>query len=316
MTRKTIFLSAYCVLLFACFTATGSQNSSLFSQFNKFELSGDALLHVRGTINDSALSPWFSNIKLPSQERYPIQFFTREQSLGVNIGAMLGLEQYVRSNRFGLISTNTAYRSAYLNAFISADVYSTERRITSPNQDIQFERFIKEDFNEPISGMFDFRVNLPEAYLETNLKFLTLAIGKQKMRWGPGYKGTLGLSGTAYSPFYYYNLNLRFGNLLRMHDLLCGYDDESIYRTELNITDTIRIKNNGVNLKTYLPRYGAGQRLDIRIGRHVQIGIYELVDFFGSNELTGSLIPCRFTIWQMSPAAPITQIFWAGWISM
>ena len=285
MPNSQIFRLTFIILIFSIFSSFSTQNNSLFSPFNKYDLSTATLLSLRESLDNSTLQ-WFSYLKAPSRESYPYQFFTRQQMLGVGMEALMGIEQYQSSNRFGAISGGAAYRSPYLDAFISADVYSTERRIIWEAQDIQFERFIKEDFNQPIEGMFDFRVNLPEAYLETKLKFLTLAVGKQKLRWGPGYKGTLGLSGTAYSPFYYYNLNLDFGKLFHMGAFLSGYDDESFYSPEINYVDTVRIKNNGKSLSTNFPRYGAGQRLDIRIGKHLQLGFYELVDFFGSNELT------------------------------
>ncbi|NLW30834.1 MAG: hypothetical protein GXY77_05185 [Fibrobacter sp.] len=256
-----------------------------FSVFNRYELSHDYLYMLNKSIDDSSGTPWFSTFNI-SDENYTFNFLTSGQKLGLNISTVFGYEHFKNSNRFVVLSGETAYKSKYLNGFVSVDAYTTERRIFSEVQDIQFERFIKENAHEPIDGVFDFRFNLPTAYIETNLKYLKLSVGKMKKRWGPGYKGTLGLSGTAYSPFYFYNLNLNFGNLINMEAFLCGYDDESIYRAEMDISDTIRVKSNGINLRNFYPRYGAGQRLDLRIGKHVQIGIYELVDFFGTNELS------------------------------
>jgi hypothetical protein len=277
-----------CVLILSllCFSSTGDQNSFIFSRFNRFNLSTDALLFARSSLEDSTLSPWFSYLLLPVEERGAFQFIASGQRVGVDIGAVAGMEYLESSNRFGALSGKVFYRSKFLDAYIITDVYSTERRINPETQDIQFERFIKENAHEPITGMFDFRVNLPVAFLEAKLKYLTLSIGKQKLRWGPGYKGTLGLSGTAYSPFYYYNLNLQFADFFHAGAFLCGYDDESIYSSELELKDTLKIKSTGRQIKTGFPRYGAGQRLDVRIGKHLQIGIYELVDFFGANELT------------------------------
>ena len=165
----------------------------------------------------------------------------------MDFAGLAGLEYFTKSSRFGTLRGNIDYVAPFLKAYLSLDVYTTEQRADSPINDIQFERFIKTDFNQPISGVFDFRFNLPEAYLESTIKFLTLSIGKKKLRWGPGYKGTLGLSGTNYSPFYYYHLNLKFGTLFNMTAFLCGYDDESIYRKELSIKESIIVKNNNKN---------------------------------------------------------------------
>jgi hypothetical protein len=70
-----------------------------------------------------------------------------------------------------------------------------------------------------------------------------------------------------------------------MSSFLCGYEDESIYAPEIENWDTLRVKNSPENMKQFPPRYGAGQRLDIRIGQHVQVGVYELAGFYGANDL-------------------------------
>lgn len=283
--RSHFHAQAIALFLLFIFLFRLQASKSLFSPFDRYELSYDALLNVRNSFNDTLPPPWFSNFNALPHAAYPLQFSIGEQRLGLGVGTLLGYERCSSSNRFVALAGEAAYSSPFLNAFVSVDVYTTEDRLESPVNDIRFERFIKKGAQEPITGVFDFRFNLPEAYLEAYWKFITLSIGKQKLRWGPGYKGTLGLSGTTYSPFCYYNLRLEFGRLLHMAAFLCGYDDEVTYREELLINDTIKVISNGKNLKSFFPRYGAGQRLDIRIGDHLQIGLYELVDFFGSNEL-------------------------------
>ncbi len=270
--------------------------SRQFSPFNRYDLSFGLLEERKQAMTDTSPAPWLSlyDLSISGDSASGILFSTQRQSINLDFAGLAGLEYYSKSSRFGAFCGDVDYVSPYLSARVSFDLYTTERRARSPVSDIQFERFIKEGANVPITGIFDFRANFSEAYLETGYKALTVSIGKQKLRWGPGYKGTLGLSGTAYSPFYFYHLNLAFGTLFNMKAFLCGYDDESIYRRELSISEKITVTENKVNLKTFLPRYGAGQRLDIRIGSHVQIGVYELVDFFGSNELNRFANPLQF----------------------
>ncbi|MBN1307364.1 MAG: hypothetical protein JXA18_05570 [Chitinispirillaceae bacterium] len=282
--RKTISKFVAGLFCFAVVAFT-QEIAPLFSPFNQYELSYEAHQYVRESFDDSMPSPWFSHSPVILRPHYPLQLSAGEQRLGLDAGTILGYERCSSSNRFAALSGQAAYASSFLNAFVSVDVYTTESRLESPVNDIRYERFIRKGAQEPITGVFDFRFNLPEAYIASHWKFITLSIGKQKLRWGPGYKGTLGLSGTTFSPFYYYNLQLEFGHLLHMAAFLCGYDDESTYRNELQIIETMTVKSNDLNLKSFFPRYGAGQRLEMRLGNHLQISLYELVDFFGSNEL-------------------------------
>jgi hypothetical protein len=112
-----------------------------------------------------------------------------------------------------------------------------------------------------------------------------LTIGKEKLRWGPGYKGTLALSGIDYAPFYFYNIKLGLGKFATFSSFLCGYDDEKEFRNEITGDSGLTVINNGFKIMNFPPRYGAGQRLDMRLGRHVQVGIYELVQFFGNSDM-------------------------------
>ena len=276
------------LLLIAVFV--GFVNGLQLSDINRYDLSYYYLYKVHDAIQNSSDTFFFSYPVLTDKLENPFVELTHEdQKLGVSASALPGYEQSDdQFNRFMAILGQAAYTSKYLDAHVLADVYSTENRINSELMDIQFERFIKKDGEKPITGAFDFRFNLPEAYLTLHLKHLDLSIGKMKMRWGPGYKGTLGMSGTSYSPTYFYNTRLSLGKLLNLSAFLCGYDDESIYENELRSNDSLIIVSTGRKIKNYLPRYGAGQRIDLRIGKHFQIGIYELVDFFGSSDL------CRF----------------------
>lgn len=285
-------------LLLLCFLiladdSFSENNQSKSISINRFELSYNSLLFTNSNLSDSSSNIWFSQLNNNPNNNSALNLHTKDQSLSLDLKMLLAFEHITTSNRFFALTSNVSYHSPYLNAFISADVYTTEDRIPHQDQDIQYERFIKKDFNKPMEGVFDFRVNLPEAYLQSQFKFFKLTIGKQKKRWGPGYKGTLGLSGTAYSPVYFYDLNLNFGQILQMTAFLNGFDDESIYRSELQFDDSLTIKSTGRNIKTNFPRFGAGQRIDLRIGKHIQIGIYELADLFGSNELVRFVNPLQ-----------------------
>ena len=261
--------------------------TSPFSPFNRYNLSYTQLQSRRQSITDTGTVPWLSRYdSCPgSNSSSCFRFDAKGQSIETVLGGLAGIEYSSKSNRFGAVQANVDYTSPFLSAHIAADVFSTERKANSPVNDIQFERFIKENAHEPIKGVFDFRGNISEGYLTATYKSFSLSTGKQKLRWGPGYKGTLGLSGTAYSPFYYYNMNIGLGRVLHLQAFLCGYDDEVTYSKELETNTKLVVKASNQTVKTYFPRYGAGQRIDLKIGRHVQVGIYELVDFFGSNEL-------------------------------
>jgi hypothetical protein len=279
---KKIQVQLLCTILFF-FPVSANK----LSHFNRYDLSRATLLNQRIQVTGATVIDWLSYMREDAtpDTNFGILRTIKGQSLGLHASALAAFEYASNPNRFGCIQTDVDYTSSFLTAHLSADIYSTEQQSQSILSDIQYERFIKNDFNKPIEGMFDFRANIPEAYLQAEYKDLSLTIGKQKLRWGPGYKGTLGLSGVAYSPFYFYNLNFDLEKLFHVQAFLCGYEDETIYKNELTTTEKITVKASNREIKTYFPRYGAGQRIDLRIGSHLQFGIYELVDFFGTNEL-------------------------------
>lgn len=288
MAIKVFLMSTlHCMLVFSLFVGIQSGNCEQISEINRYGLSTGLLQYYNNSIYpESKKYTLYSNPNHLSNKPLAISLTTAQQIIGINFKTILGYEQFREYNRFVAFTGDVQYETSFLSAVISADVYTTESRIDDALTDVSFERFIKKDAQKPITGAMDFRFNLPEAYLEARLKFIKLTTGKMKLRWGPGYKGTLGMSGCTYSPFYFYNLNLKFGNLLQATAFLCGYDDEVFYRNELLFRDTTIVKNNKISLKTNFPRYGAGQRLDLRLGKHLQLGFYELVDFFDNNELT------------------------------
>ena len=130
-----------------------------------------------------------------------------------------------------------------------------------------------------IDGIDDnlrFDMDMYEGYIQFHRKYFQISMGKKKLRWGPGYKGTLGWSGTTKTPFYWYHLELKIPSRFQFSAFLAGLDDEALYFS----SDERSNKTEGLT-----PRYAAGQRLDVRINKHIQFGLYEFVDFYGTNEL-------------------------------
>lgn len=284
--KQIIKVTTFCIAVVVNLQTVVSADT--FSVFNRYDLSSATIRSQQHQMTGDTISvAWFSYVTPTIGQTRPATFSLEQngQKVTANIATLAGFEYAKNPNRFGALQSVINYSTPHLVAHISANLYTTESQTASPLGDIQFERFLKKDFNKPIEGMFDFRANLPEAYLQLNYHSFTLTTGNQKLRWGPGYKGTLGLSGTGYSPFYFYNLNFVFGTLFHAQSFLCGYEDEVIYANELTTNEKVTVKASNRAVKMYEPRYGAGQRIDLRLGEHVQIGIYELVDFFGSNEL-------------------------------
>ncbi|NLE02122.1 MAG: hypothetical protein GX640_19855, partial [Fibrobacter sp.] len=75
--------------------------TSPFSKFNRFELSYQSLMEINKSLSDSQKVFWYSNFKTPSSDRFNIELLTKEQSLGVNLDAILGYEQFKDYNLFG-----------------------------------------------------------------------------------------------------------------------------------------------------------------------------------------------------------------------
>jgi hypothetical protein len=259
--------------------------SSVNSRINKYELSYTTFDTLTDTNDHGA--PFYS---YPSNfEKIPrANFFTaylNDHTLLVNIHSIVSEATSFKDNSiFGSLGATIDYSWNFLQAYIDFTTYTTGKELSSVIPEIQFERFIL-GTEVPITGVFDFRSNLSEAWLKAAYKGFSLKIGKDKLRWGPGYKGTLALSGTTYSSFYLYHIKQSIGRAIQVSSFLCSYDDEANYRKELKPTGTITIPSAKTTLLDFPPRYGAGQRLDLRIKNFLQIAVYELVDFFGSSDL-------------------------------
>jgi hypothetical protein len=256
------------------------------SRINSLELSNsffDTL--VAYSLSDQ--QPWFSlpgsipDPRNPSLREYTID----EQKVSLNINMLFAYEANRKSNaKYFRLGGTLGYESKYLESKVELHAHTTEPSPSSTFPDIEVQRFLDAEYR-PISGVFDFKFYLPNAYITAKLGKFRVTIGNKKLRWGPGYKGTLALSGMNYSPFYFYHLNLELGKSIYLSSFLCGFDDEMLYVEEVDRNYSMRVRNNLIRIDPMPPRYQAGQRLDIKLGNHVQIGFHELVDFFGTSDL-------------------------------
>jgi hypothetical protein len=260
-----------------------------FSTFNRFSLSFDYYQKVNEFSKDETRVIYFSlplTVPIFADESNSLKLNVKDQSLQFAVGALGCLESWKdQYDKFGVLEGKSIYQSSFLNAYVNVSLFSTQNVKKNEIQDIEFERFLMGNKEDVISGVTDFKINLPYAYLELFYKNVSVSFGKEKLRWGPGYKGTLGLSGTAISPVYFYNLELTLGKVMHFQAFLNSFEDESLFTDEISGHNEIIINSNKQPITINIPRYGAGQRMDLRIGKHVQIGIYELVDFFGSSDL-------------------------------
>ena len=78
------------LLLIPIFTFRLQADTSPFSPFNRYELSYEALLNVKISLNDTLAPSWFSNYTAPPHDAYPLQFSTDEQRMGFDAGTIVG----------------------------------------------------------------------------------------------------------------------------------------------------------------------------------------------------------------------------------
>lgn len=254
----------------AFFCAYGAEN--IFSPVNKYQLATPLLDSMRARSLDTGFVPFFG---LPndfaSLPRTPALMATvGKQKVGGNIFVMPVIDGRSSQSMYNYyLGCDIAYESPHVMGAITYDVHSTKQcvpqSIADTLSDIKTEQ-VNTGYNH-IDGTNAKDFNFPAGYLKLAYNPLSLLVGKYKLRWGPGYKGNLGLSGTTFAPFYFYYLQLSMGSLLTASCFLNGLDDDFLFSS------------------AGIPRYSAGQRLDIRLGKHWQIGIYELVDFSGVNLL-------------------------------
>jgi len=222
---------------------------------------------------------------------YRFQF--REEQLSVGAGTIFALEtSQKKSASFGVLAGSAQFSSPYLDSRVLLHWYTLKSVIHAMPEDIEFERF-NSGKAAPVSGMPSVDFTLPEAYLRFKFRSLKLTVGNMKLRWGPGYKGTLAQSGTATAPFYFYHLNMNLASRVNLSCFLAGYNDDRLFMKEFNGFDTLKSKNKKNTIMPFPSRYGAGQRIDIRINDHLQFDIHELCSFYGNNDLTRYVNPLQ-----------------------
>ncbi|MBN2604073.1 MAG: hypothetical protein JXA91_08085 [Candidatus Thermoplasmatota archaeon] len=215
-----------------------------------------------------------------------LQLKFHEEELLIGAGTILCFETAQDNTApFGVLFGNARFSSPYLDSKVRINWYTMKTVPHAVPEDIEFERFNSGKV-APIVGMPSVDFTLPEAYLKFKYKSLNLTIGKEKLRWGPGYKGTLAQSGTALAPFYFYHLNMDLASRVNLSCFLAGYDDDRLFMKEFTGFDTLKSKTKKTTMLQFPSRYGVGQRIDVRINDHIQFGIHELCNFYGNNDLT------------------------------
>ena len=264
-----------------------SVSFSALSPLNRYELSSCYIDSIHSTIEHAP--PFLS---LPNafkrNDSLPLNFQNHDQTLSFDINFITAYENQQKSTGFGVIDAAGQFEAPWLFARVSVNAYGAQgypqTRFDEPKEDFQeiaYERFFS-GRRSPIRGGPEIDFTLPEAYLRFIYRNLHLGFGREKLRWGPGHKGTLLHSGYAHSPFYFYHFKLNMADRIHMSAYLCGYDDENAFRN----SDFTEGKVPSILQQRPLPpRYGAAHRLDIKFNKHFQLGIYEKVNFFGSQDL-------------------------------
>ena len=273
---KTLFLFGIIATVYS---------SSSISNINRYELSQDYLDSVQNSIRE--IPPFLS---LPDQfieHDLPINFSRQDQKLSFDVNFLTAIEMQDRRAGFGVADALGQFTTPWLRARVRLNAYNLNTSTDYDFQEIEFERFFS-GRKAPITGIFETDFIMPEAYLTFIYQNLQLGFGREKLRWGPGYKGTLLHSGHTHAPFYFYHFKLDLADIIRISAYLSGYDDETSFdRDEFNM-DRVpeQLAALAENTDRSIPtRYGAAHRLDVRFNKHFQLGIYEKVLFYGSQDL-------------------------------
>lgn len=292
---KTFFKAALILVIFYPEHAVYAQDNGVFSPVNRFGLSYGYSDSLAAAVNGAGAR----FLSRPCSWKFPrprgnLVFeeggMRAAASFGMTAGGIVAGENAIS---FGAVNGLLSLASDHLDAVVRLSAFTAERLVSGFPAENDYERFIAGQ-ERPIAGAPDFRFGVREAYLTAKFRELDVNVGKMKLRWGPGCKGTLGLSGTGYAPFYFYHIDLGLGDVFRLSSFLAGYDDEDRFAGEVSTGDSLVVNATGRDLSTLPPRYGAGQRVDVRLGRHVQLGLYELADFFGSGDLIRFANPLQF----------------------
>lgn len=274
---------------FLCFLFVVATWADNFSRINRTRLSNEYYTTVSQSVNNSETR--FYSLPHRQSDVDSLNYFTlqyKQNRLLLGADAVVGGEGPGKDLQpFISLSPQIRVSSSFVRGAIDLSVFTTKHCNYNLPIENEYSRFYYSLGSEHIQGAFDFNFLLNQGWLEFYYKNLSLTVGKKHYRWGPGYKGTLGLSGNGYSPFYYYNMNFQFGNVVNVTSFLAGYEDEHYYSPELATSvSNVQVKSNGMYIDNALAaRYLAGHRVDVNIKNKVQIGIYEFVNFFGSSEL-------------------------------
>ncbi|MDG5815540.1 capsule assembly Wzi family protein [Chitinispirillales bacterium ANBcel5] len=277
--KKSIIL----LYILSCFNIVYS--SSVISNINRFELSKKYLNSVATKIS---VSPPF--LSLPGQIfecDLPLNFFKQEQALSFDLKFSTALEVQDKKAVFGVFDAIGQYKTPWLNARVRLNAYNLNSSTEYDFQEIEVERFIS-DRSAPITGMSEKDFIMPEAFLTFMYQNLQLGFGRKRLRWGPGFKGTLLHSGHTHAPFYFYHFKLDLADRIRMSAYLSGYDDEISFDRDDFSMDRVpgKLAMLSENPDQQIPtRYGAAHRVDVKFNKHFQLGIYEKVSFYGSQDL-------------------------------
>jgi hypothetical protein len=267
----TLIIYAYCTIAFA----------NPFSRTNRYALSYDYYSRIANLILTDSI-PMLS----AEADRHvePIHSFfvlhNNYQSISA-IGTFLGAFNSFGHDAigFGAFGGAVNYNSRFLEGKADFNIYSTDVLKLNEFTMIDYERLISNDKKEYVSGMPKTGFNLPEAYLKFKYESIEVLTGRKKLRWGPGYKGTLGLSGTTISPLYLYHFKLKFAEFLHLSAFCSGLDDDKLFPSD--------------NMDA---RYFAGQRIDWKINDHIQFGLFEMCDFSGQKDFIRYVNPLQIYV--------------------
>lgn len=265
-------------------------------QFNMYGFSLDFSRYFKNLFTDS-VNVFYSQLANTYEKNQHNSLRLKTSRQDINIKAdfysLFFEENNISKNSFNLaLGTNLRFEMPLLQAGFSFYTYTANQTNRVEPNEIEFCRYLN-TYNEHITGFIHFNFELPQAWLKFNHKGFSLLSGKTIKRWGPGYKGTLSLSGANRSPYYLYYIDQSISDIFNLSAFCSYYDDIRLFKKELYNNDTLMVKGIDsdnllkgelFNIAQLPPRFCSGQRLDFRFGKNVQIGLYELSFFFGGDD--------------------------------
>lgn len=301
--RKRFPLCMVPAWIFLCWSIQGAP---LLSEANRLQLNGDVLRAMRDCHFDSARTAFYS---LPGE----LTDLPKDGLLMYGLGkgkAVADLDftwgsKLVDSRQIGFFSWGgvALYQQSNLEMLVRANTYTIPFVSSQWMDEYRSHRLLSND-EPPISGMFNFDFNMPVAYVKLKLDNIHLLSGRQKIRWGPGYKGTLGMSGTTSTPFCFYHLQAKLGKRFHFSSFLAGLDDQRFFEAAYPELDTVPHPM----LNWSKSRFGAGNRIDARFG-DLQIAFFEYADFSEIGNLSTYANPVQlYFLAQNSGLSEVNQL--------